>query len=76
MLPEGTLVAHKTGPGARDCNDAGIVFHGDEPLFVLAVYTEHHAAQLEDGTSYLYAASTLIGQLARTCFDALVTGET
>ena len=72
MLPEGTKVAHKTGTGARDCNDAGIVFQGDRPLFILTVYTEHESPELAGGTPYLYAAGRLIGQLARTCYDAMV----
>ena len=71
MLPEGTKVAHKTGRGARDCNDAGIIFQGDRPLFILTVYTEHESPELDDGTPYLYGATRLIGQVARTCYDAL-----
>ncbi len=71
MLPEGTRVAHKTGTGARDCNDAGIVYRDGEPLFILTVYTDSDTPELDDGTPYQYAASRLIGQLARTCYDAL-----
>ena len=71
MLPQGTKVAHKTGTGARDCNDAGIIFQGDRPLFILTVYTESGSPELADGTPYVYAATRLIGQLARTCYDAL-----
>ena len=71
MLPQGTKVAHKTGTGPRDCNDAGIIFQGDLPLFILTVYTDHESPELSDGTPYIYAATRLIGQLARTCYDAL-----
>ena len=71
ILPQGTKVAHKTGTGARDCNDAGIIFQGDRPLFILTVYTESESPELADDTPYLYAATRLIGQLARTCYDAL-----
>ena len=71
MLPQGTKVAHKTGTGPRDCNDAGIIFQGDRPLFILTVYTESDSPELADGTPYLYAATRLIGQLSRTCYDAL-----
>ena len=71
MLPEGTKVAHKTGTGARDCNDAGIVYRDGEALFILSVYTDSDTPDLDDGLPYAYAASTLIGRLARTCFDAL-----
>lgn len=38
-LPEGTLVAHKTGSITRIRHDGGIVFLGDEPAYVLVVLT-------------------------------------
>src|SRR5262245_6318456 len=41
LLPLGTKVAHKTGTGARGYMDAGIIWKGDRPLCILAVYTEH-----------------------------------
>ena len=71
MLPEGTKVAHKTGTGARCCNDAGIVYREDEPLFILTVYTDSDTPELEDGLPYTYAASTLIARMARACYEAL-----
>ena len=71
MLPQGTKVAHKTGTGTRDCNDAGIIFQGDRPLFILTAYTESVPTELPDGTPYLYAATRLIGQMSCTCYDAL-----
>jgi beta-lactamase class A len=71
MLPQGTKVAHKTGTGTRDCNDAGIIFDGSEPLFILSVYTDSMNSELDDGSSYIYAATTLIGQMAKLCYDAL-----
>ena len=71
LLPQGTKVAHKTGTGARDCNDAGIVFLGDRPLFILTVYTEHDSPELPDGRTSIAAATGLIGRLARTCYDSL-----
>ena len=71
MLPQGTKVAHKTGTGTRDCNDAGIIFQGDRPLFILTAYTESVPTELPDGTPYLYAATRLIGQMSRNCYDAL-----
>ena len=49
MLPEGTKVAHKTGTGARDCNDAGIVYRDGEALFILSVYTDSDTPDLDDG---------------------------
>ena len=53
MLPQGTKVAHKTGTVTRDCNDAGIIFQGDRPLFILTVYTDNESPELADGTPYL-----------------------
>ena len=70
-LPEGTKVAHKTGTGVRNHNDAGIIYLGGRPLFILTVYTEHVPAELPDGTAGHSAACGLIGQLCRTAYDAL-----
>lgn len=71
LLPLGTRVAHKTGTGARGYMDAGIVFRGERPLFILTAYTEHVPVELPDGTPGFAAAAQLIGRLARTCWDAL-----
>ncbi|MBI4641381.1 MAG: serine hydrolase [Candidatus Tectomicrobia bacterium] len=71
MLPAGTKVAHKTGTGARNYNDAGIIYQGDQPLYVLTAYTEHVPVELPDGTPGHTATAQLIGRLARTCYDAL-----
>ena len=66
----GTL-RHKTGTGARNFHDAGIVFRGDEPRFILTVYTEHVPAALPDGLPGHAAAGQLIARLGRACWDAL-----
>lgn len=73
LLPLGTKVAHKTGTGmaGRNYNDAGIVYQGDQPLFILTAYTEHVPLELPDGTPGFAAAAQLIGRLCRTCYDAL-----
>jgi beta-lactamase class A len=71
QLPLGTKVAHKTGTGSRGFMDAGIVFQGERPLFILTAYTEHVPETLPDGTPGFTAANTLIGSLARACWDAL-----
>ncbi len=75
QLPAGTKVAHKTGTGARNYNDAGVVFAGDQPRFILTVFTDYVPAELPDGTPAHYAATYLIGRLARTCWDHLVRGR-
>jgi len=71
LLPQGTKVAHKTGTGARNFNDAGIVFRGERPRFILSVYTEHVPVELPDGTPGFAAAGGLIARLARTAWDTL-----
>jgi beta-lactamase class A len=71
QLPLGTKVAHKTGTGARGFMDAGIVYRDDRPLFILAAYTDRVPAELPDGTPGFTAANTLIGRMARVCWDAL-----
>lgn len=71
LLPTGTLVAHKTGTLARNSNDAGVIYRGDQPLFILSAFTEHVPAALPDSTPGHAAASRLIAQLARACWDAL-----
>jgi beta-lactamase class A len=70
FLPSKTKVAHKTGTGVRNNNDAGIVYQGERPLFILTVYTEHLPEDLPDMSGFA-RASLLIGRLARTCYDAL-----
>lgn len=71
LLPAGTKVAHKTGTFGRTVNDAGIVFQGDRPLFILTVYTAAVPVELPDGLPGHAAAVQLIGRLCRTAWDAL-----
>jgi beta-lactamase class A len=71
LLPLGTKVAHKTGTGVRGYMDAGIVYKGERPLFVLTAYTEHVPDALADGTPGFAAANQLIGRLARLSYDTL-----
>jgi beta-lactamase class A len=71
QLPLGTKIAHKTGTGSRGFMDAGIVFKGERPLFILTAYTEHVPETLPNGVPGFTAANTLIGSLARACWDAL-----
>jgi beta-lactamase class A len=71
LLPLGTKVAHKTGTGRRNYNDAGIIFQDEEPLFILTVYTDNVPVELPDGTAGHAAATQLISRLSRTCWDTL-----
>jgi beta-lactamase class A len=70
-LPQGTKVAHKTGTTARNQNDVGIIYQGDQPLFILTAYTDKLPTELPDGTPGYTVAVDLIGRLSRTCYDAL-----
>jgi len=71
QLPLGTKIAHKTGTGSRGFMDAGIIFKGERPLFILTAYTEHVPETLPNGVPGFTAANTLIGSLAHACWDAL-----
>jgi beta-lactamase class A len=71
MLPAAANVAHKTGTGARNYNDAGIIFNGDDPKYVLTVYTDYVPKELPDGMPGSWVASTHIAALCRTCWDTL-----
>jgi beta-lactamase class A len=70
-LPLGTKVAHKTGTTARNQNDAGIIYQGNQPLFILTAYTDEIPLELPDGTPGYTAAIQLIARLCRLCYDAL-----
>ena len=71
QLPLGTKIAHKTGTGSRGFMDAGMIFKGERPLFILTAYTEHVPETLPNGVPGFTAANMLIGSLARTCWDAM-----
>ena len=73
-LPLGTRVAHKTGTGSRGYMDAGIIYRGEAPCFILSCYTDRVPAELPDGTPGFAAAAQLIGRLCRTSWDALAMG--
>ena len=64
-LPLGTKVAHKTGTTARNYHDAGIIYLGDQPLFILSAYTDEVPLDLPDGTPGHTAAHYLIAQMSR-----------
>ena len=61
----------KPGTGSRGFMDAGIVWKGERPLFILTAYTDHVPAALPDGTPGFTAANTLIGRMARVAYDTL-----
>ena len=73
LLPKGTVVAHKTGTGQewRNNNDAGIIFQGEDPLFILTVYTENVPLEMPDGLPGYTIAGYHIAKLCRTCWNTL-----
>jgi beta-lactamase class A len=71
LLPLKTVVAHKTGTGARGFMDAGIIYEDDRPLFILSAYTDRVPVEMPSGMPGFAAANSLIGRLARNAYDAL-----
>jgi beta-lactamase class A len=71
QLPLGTKVAHKTGTGSRGYMDAGIVFKGERPAYILTAYTDRVPAALPDGTPGFAAAYQVMGRMARLAWDAI-----
>lgn len=72
LMPPDAKVAHKTGRGVRNHSDVGIIFNGDDPRYVLAVYTDQVRPVLPDGRAGRGAAHLHIANLCRTCWDYLV----
>jgi beta-lactamase class A len=73
LLPEGTVVAHKTGSSGEDengiaaaTNDAGIIQLDDGSGFVIVVFVSDSAADEE-------TRDKVIAQIARTIYDAYIT---
>lgn len=71
LLPWGTKVANKTGRGARGRSDAGIVYRGDAPLFILAAYTDRVPDTMPDGLPGFAAAFATVARLARAGWDGI-----
>jgi beta-lactamase class A len=71
LLPYGTKVAHKTGRGRRGRMDAGIVFNGAKPLFILAAATDWVPETMPDGLPGFASSFASIGRVARACWDEL-----
>ncbi len=71
LLPFGTKVANKTGRGRRGRMDAGIVFRGDRPCFILTAFTDWVPETMPDGLPGYVASFNTVGRLARACWDAL-----
>lgn len=68
MLPFGTKVACKTGRGPAHHSDAGVIYHGNRPRYILSAYTENVEVNYPTASGQ-YLASKHIAQLSRTCWD-------
>jgi beta-lactamase class A len=71
LLPTGTQVANKTGGGKNGKMDVGLVYRNDQPLFIIAGYTDQVPAAMPDGLPGLAIANTVLAQLARACWDRI-----
>ncbi len=71
LLPFETVVANKTGRGARGRMDVGLVFRSGRPIFILAAYSDRVPLIMPDGTPGHAAAFSIIGRLARACWDGI-----
>jgi beta-lactamase class A len=71
MLPGKTKVAHKTGRGPRGRMDAGVVYRGNTPRFIISVFTDKVPETLPDGMPGYTAAFATAGRLTRMCWDAM-----
>jgi beta-lactamase class A len=71
LLPYATKVANKTGRGRRGRMDAGIVFRGERPLYILAAFTDFVPETMPDGLPGYAAAFATIARLSRACWEAI-----
>ena len=71
LLPHKTKVANKTGRGPRGRMDAGVVYRGDAPRFIISVYLDRVPDTLPDGLPGYTAAYATAGRLTRLCWDTM-----
>lgn len=71
LLPYGTRVASKSGRGRRGRMDVGIVYRGEQPLYIIAAFTDRVPETMPDGMPGFSAAFSTVGRLSRACWDAL-----
>jgi beta-lactamase class A len=72
LLPPQAKVAHKTGTGARNQNDAGIVFSDGEPRFIIVVLTDQVRPTVSSGAGGAGTASLHSANLCLMAWNALV----
>ncbi|TCU31014.1 beta-lactamase class A [Rhizobium azibense] len=68
-LPFETKVASKGGRGKRGRMDAGIVYRGGAPFYIIAAYTDQVPQAMPNGTPGYTVSLETIGRLSRACWD-------
>lgn len=71
LLPEGTVVASKTGSLPGNYHDAGIVYQDGSPLYIFTVYSSGVPEALPDGSPGNAGSSLLMARMSRTIWDTL-----
>jgi beta-lactamase class A len=51
--------------------DAGVVYRGDTPRFIISVYLDRVPDELPDGLPGYTAAYATAGKLTRACWDVM-----
>jgi len=69
LLPFGARICNKTGRGVRGRSDAGLVYRGDRPAYVLTAFVDHIRDELPDGMPGWSAAVGLIAKMSRACWE-------
>ena len=71
LLPFGGRICNKTGRGVRGRSDAGLVYRGVQPLYVLTAFVDHIPDELPDGMPGWSGAVGLVARLSRACWDGI-----
>lgn len=69
LLPTGTVTACKSGWGERGWMDSGIIFKGEQPLYIMSATTDKVPVTMPDGLPGRVAATRAIAEISRACWD-------
>jgi beta-lactamase class A len=72
LLPMGTTVAHKTGTGVRNYNDAGVIYADGKPRYIMTALTDMVPRVLPDGLPGSGGASLHSARICRAAWDGIV----
>lgn len=70
LLPFETRVGCKSGRGKRGRMDIGIGYHGAQPAYIMAAYTDDVPDLLPSGLPGFTGAFSTIAKLSRACWEA------